>query len=138
TRLIDMGVEDYLLTSTVNAIAAQRLVRTLCSRCREPYEAMPEILQRLGLVHARRPVILHNAKGCEACRNTGFSGRTSILELLPVSDRIRHAILGGEDAGQILKHALDEGMQPMRAHGYAKALNGITTIEEVLRATRNV
>ena len=138
TRLIDMGVEDYLLTSTVNAIAAQRLVRTLCVKCREPYEAMPEMLRRLGLEHARRPVILYNQKGCEACRHTGFAGRTSILELLPVSDKIRHAILAGEDAGQILKHALGEGMQTMRAHGFAKALNGITTVEEVLRATRNV
>jgi type II secretory ATPase GspE/PulE/Tfp pilus assembly ATPase PilB-like protein len=99
---------------------------------------MPEMLKRLGLEHARRPVILHNQKGCEACRHTGFSGRTSILELLPVGDKIRHAILAGEDAGQILKHALDAGMQTMRAHGFAKALNGITTIEEVLRATRNV
>src|SRR5215831_15399920 len=138
TRLIDMGVEDYLLTSTVNAIAAQRLVRTLCVKCREPYEAMPEMLKRLGLEHARRPVILHNQKGCEACRHTGFSGRTSIVEILPVTDKIRHAILAGEDAGQILTHALAEGMQTMRAHGFGKALNGVTTIEEVLRATRNV
>jgi len=138
TRLIDMGVEDYLLTSTVNAIAAQRLVRTLCERCREPYEAMPEMIERLGLQHARRPVILYKAKGCEHCRHTGFSGRTSILELLPVSEKLRHAILAGEDAGQIQRHALAEGMQTMRAHGFAKALAGITTLEEVLRATRNV
>ena len=138
TRLIDMGVEDYLLTSTVNAIAAQRLVRTLCLKCREPYEAMPEMLARLGLEHARRPVTLYNQKGCEDCRHTGFVGRTSIVELLAVSDKVRHAVLAGEDAGQILKHALAEGMQTMRAHGFAKALNGVTTVEEVLRATRNV
>ena len=138
TRLIDMGVEDYLLTSTVNAIAAQRLVRTLCVKCRQPYEAMPEMLKRLSLEHARRPVVLYSQKGCEACRHTGFVGRTSILELLPVGDRVRHAVLAGEDASQILKHALEEGMQTMRAHGFAKAVAGITTIEEVLRATRNV
>ena len=138
TRLIDMGVEDYLLTSTVNAIAAQRLVRTLCPKCREPYEAMDELLERFVLSNLKRPVILHNPKGCDACRHTGFAGRTSIVELLPVSDAIRHAILSGADAGAILKLALSEGMQTMRAHGFAKALAGQTTVDEVLRATRNI
>jgi general secretion pathway protein E len=139
TRLIDMGVEDYLLTSTVNAIAGQRLVRTLCTACREPFEALPEVVARLGLDDAgMRAITLYRANGCEACRHTGYSGRTSILELLPVTDRIRHAILAGEDAGQIQKHALAEGLQSMRAHGFTKARLGITTIEEVVRATRTV
>ena len=138
TRLIDMGVEDYLLTSTVNAIAAQRLVRTLCVQCREPYEALAELVERFDLPAGGRPVTLHRAKGCEACRHTGFSGRTSIVELLSLSDPLRHAILSGADAGAIQKLALSEGMQTMRAHGFRKARAGETTIEEVLRATRNV
>jgi general secretion pathway protein E len=138
TRLIDMGVEDYLLTSTLNAIAAQRLVRTLCLACRESYTAMPEMLDRFGLDDTGEHVVLYRPKGCEACRHTGFSGRTSILELLPVSDEIRQAILSGQDAGRIQKVALDQGMRTMRAHGLAKALLGTTTVEEVLRATRSV
>jgi len=139
TRLIDMGVEDYLLTSTVNAIAAQRLVRTLCENCREPYVAMDELLERLELGDAtRKHVTLYRAKGCDLCRHTGYVGRTSILELLPVTYAVRQAVLDGADAGAIQKIALGEGMQTMRAHGLAKAMTGHTTVEEVLRATRNV
>ncbi len=140
TRLIDMGVEDYLLTSTVNAIAGQRLVRTLCTECREPFEALPEFSARVELNDSAggKPIVLYRAKGCDACRHTGYSGRTSILELLPITGRIRQSILAGEDAGQIQRHALAEGLQTMRAHGLAKVRAGITTVEEVMRATRSV
>jgi general secretion pathway protein E len=138
TRLIDMGVEDYLLTSTINAIAGQRLVRMLCSQCRKPFEAMPELLQRLGLAEHKSPVILHKPVGCAQCSHTGYRGRTSIVELLTVSDRIRHAILSNTDAGEIEKIARSEGMGTMNAHGLQKAIAGVTTVEEVLRVTRSV
>src|SRR5215813_13116838 len=95
TRLLDMGVQDYLITSTVNGIAAQRLVRTLCPRCRVPYPALPELIQQLGL---RRyggdgELTLHRAVGCEDCHGTGFHGRTSLFESLTMSDALRRLVL---------------------------------------------
>lgn len=140
TRLLDMGVEDYLLTSTVNGVAAQRLVRTLCPNCREPYEPLPELRERVGLPqhlsngHAQ----LFRAVGCEQCSHTGFRGRTSIIEILPITDPIRQAVLKSADAASIDQIARQMGMQTMRMHGLKKALAGITSIEEVLRVTRSV
>jgi general secretion pathway protein E len=140
TRLIDMGVEDYLLTSTVNGVAAQRLVRTLCPNCREPFELLAELHEKFGLppelLDAK--IQLYRAKGCEQCSNTGYRGRTSIIEILPISDPIRQAVLKSTDAAAIDRIARDMGMQTMRMHGVKKALAGITTIEEVMRVTRAV
>ena len=140
TRLLDMGVEDYLLTSTMNGVAAQRLVRTLCSACRRPYEPFPEIISRLELdrLADHNPVVLHRAVGCAACGHTGYKGRTAILEVLTMSDALRQAVLKNADSSTINRIAIDAGMQTMRVHGLRKALAGSTTIEEVLRATRVV
>ena len=138
TRLLDMGVEDYLLTSTINGVAAQRLVRTLCPACREPYEPLPEMVEKLGLVHLAkgRPLLLHRAGACESCNHTGYRGRSAIVEVLSVDDRIRQAILKNADAGAIERMATEAGMQTMYAHGLKKALMGVTTIEDVMRVTR--
>jgi general secretion pathway protein E len=137
TRLLDMGVEDYLVTSTVTGVLAQRLVRKLCLRCREPYKALPELVQQLRLPAAGE-VVLHRARGCEACRGTGYLGRISVLEFLIVSDAIRRLILSHAEAGEIHRVGVAEGMSSMYEDGLAKALAGTTSLEEVLRVTRDV
>jgi general secretion pathway protein E len=135
TRLLDMGVEDYLLTSTINGIAGQRLLRKLCSACSEAYEPIPELVARLHLDRftGGGPIMLRRAVGCSQCHHTGYRGRTSIVEVLTASDAIRQAVLKSTDSSQVLKIALDEGMQTMATHGLKKAIAGVTTIDEVLR-----
>jgi general secretion pathway protein E len=136
TRLLDMGIEDYLLTSTVNGIAAQRLVRTLCPACREEYEPMPELIEKLQLPTTAARSTLHRAVGCAECNGTGYRGRSSIVEILAMTDEIRHAVLKSADAGRLHALAVESGMQTMYEHGLSKALAGVTSIEEVLRVTR--
>ena len=133
-----MGVEDYLLTSTINGVAAQRLVRTLCPQCRESYEPLPEMVEKLSLqsLSAGGPLRLYRAIGCEHCNRTGYRGRSSIVEILPISDPIRQAMLSSADAASLHRLALTLGMRTMRDHGLKKALAGTTTIDEVFRATR--
>ena len=138
TRLLDMGVEDYLLTSTVNGILAQRLVRTLCPQCREPYEVIPEVIDELKLRRyvSDGPVRLYRPAGCEACNSIGYYGRAAIMELLVISDDIRRLVLQHADAGEIFRQAQREGMWSMYEDGLSKAVSGVTTVEEVLRVTQ--
>ena len=140
TRLLDMGVEDYLLTSTLTGIAAQRLVRQLCPKCREPYVAMAEIVDQFGL-RQHRPdgeITLFHARGCEACNGRGYLGRTVVMEALKMTDRIRALVLRHADAAELQRAAVEEGMRTMFEDGVTKALDGITTLEEVMRTTRDV
>ena len=138
TRLLDMGVEDYLLTSTINGLVAQRLVRTLCAHCREPFEAMPSLVDRMQLnrFSDKNSIVLHRAVGCHRCNNTGYFGRTTILEVLAMSDAVRQLVLQRAEARLIQKTAAEEGMETMYAHGMHKVMSGVTTVEEVLRVTR--
>ena len=137
TRMLDMGVEDYLLTSTVNSILAQRLVRTLVPAHREPYEVLPEMAQEIGLTQfgkqdkymVYRPIPTEEIP-------SGYRGRTSILELLTMSDPIRRLIMRHGTAGEIQDLAVSEGMQTMYRDGLSKCLQGITTLDEVLRVTQ--
>ncbi len=140
TRLLDMGVEDYLLTSTLSGVAAQRLVRTLCRHCRESYPAMPELVQQLGLSRYTddEEILLYRAKGCAECNGAGFFGRTAIVETLVVSDRIRQLILRRSEVKELHVAAVDEGMATMYDDGMEKALAGETSVEEVLRVTRDM
>ena len=138
TRLLDMGVEDYLLTSTVNAVLGQRLVRSLCHHCREAYTPTDELVLRLGL---RRyagdgPVTLYQAVGCEHCGHSGYRGRNAIVELLVMTDAIRQLVLKHCDAGEITRVAAKAGMLSMLDDGLRKAMAGETTIEEVRRVTQ--
>jgi len=137
-RLLDMGVDDYLLTSTVNGILAQRLVRTLCTHCREPHVALPEVVDGMQLRRfADAPQItLYRPVGCSECGGTGYSGRVSIVELLTMTDSVRALVMRHVTAGEVRKQAIAEGMQTMFENGLAKAVAGVTTIEEVLRVTR--
>ena len=136
-RLLDMGVEDYLLTSAIIGIQAQRLVRRLCTECREPYEPVDEVIERweLDRFGDGKALTLHRPKGCEHCGNTGYAGREAILEMLQMSDSIRDLVLKRCDVGDITREAVAQGMVPMRDDGLRKALAGETTIEEVLRVT---
>ncbi|MCZ6727780.1 MAG: type IV-A pilus assembly ATPase PilB [Acidobacteria bacterium] len=138
TRLMDMGVAEYLLASTINGVVAQRLVRTLCTDCREPYPVLPEMAAQLDLAHhtAADPVTLYRAVGCETCDGTGFHGRTSIIETLVVDDAVRRLILQRAPAIDIQRAAVERGMRTMHHDGLAKALAGVTTVEEVVRVTR--
>ena len=140
-RLLDMGMEDYLLTSTVIGIQAQRLVRTLCPQCRKTYHALPEVIAQTGLgrfVTTEGPVTLYAPVGCDACANTGFIGRVAIMEVLPMTDGIRALVMRHATSGDIQKQAVNENMQTMYEHGLRKVLAGTTTLEEVLRVTREV
>ena len=137
TRMLDMGVEDYLLTSTVNAILAQRLVRTLDPDSREPYELLPELAQEIGvteLVDSDRYVFYRPLTTEE--NPTGYRGRTSILELLTMTDPVRRLVMQHATSGDIQDQAVSEGMRTMYQDGLMKCLRGITTLDEVLRVTQ--
>ncbi len=138
-RLLDMGMQDYLLTSTLISIQAQRLVRTLCRECRRTYRALPEVVAETGLgrfVEAVGEVTLFEPVGCEACAHTGFIGRVAIMEIMPMSDGLRSLVMHHANSGEIQKQAVAEGMMTMYEHGLRKVLAGTTTLEEVLRVTR--
>ena len=137
-RLLDMGMDDYLLTSTVNGILAQRLVRTLCKHCRQAHPALPEVIEEMQLRRytAANPVTLYRPVGCEECGGTGYSGRVSIIELLVMTDTIRGMIMRHVTSGEVRQQAIADGMQTMYENGLSKAVAGVTTIEEVLRVTR--
>jgi general secretion pathway protein E len=137
TRLLDMGVEDYLVTSTITGVLAQRLVRKLCQACREPYVALPELVAQLRL-SANGDVVLHRPRGCDACRGTGYTGRIAVMEFLVISDTIRRLVLRHAESGEIHRAGAAEGLHSMYEDGLTKALLGITSLEEVLRVTREV
>ena len=138
TRLLDMGVEDYLLTSTVNGIVAQRLVRLICDDCSAPKPVLGEIVDELGLdrfFQGAEPVLAEGT-GCAACNGTGYRGRTGIVEILTMTDAVRKAIVARAGAQDVQRAATDAGMTTMFEDGIKKAVAGITTLEEVLRVTR--
>ncbi|MEN8259345.1 MAG: type II secretion system ATPase GspE [Pseudomonadota bacterium] len=137
TRLLDMGLEDYLLTSTVNGILAQRLVRRLCPHCREAYPALPEVVEEMQLRRftPEGDVLLYKPVGCKECGGIGYRGRMAILEFLVMTDGLRRLILAHEDAIKLEQAAIAEGMVTMYDYGLTKAVAGLTTIEEVLRVT---
>ncbi len=134
TRLADMGVEPYLVASTVEGVLAQRLVRTLCMKCRRPYTPNPDELPVDFPV--KGDVELYGPIGCNACRDSGFTGRSGVFELLVNHGEIRRLCVEQASTGDIRDHALRHGMVTLRQYGYRKALAGETTIEEVVRITR--
>ncbi|MCX8122971.1 MAG: type II secretion system ATPase GspE [Spirochaetes bacterium] len=136
TRLLDMGVEPFLIASSVNAFLAQRLVRTICPYCKQSYKPDPVVLKDLGLKSSQiQGKKLYRGKGCDKCINTGYLGRTGIYELLPITNDIRKLIMEHADAVQIKEKAIANGMKTLLQDGIEKALQGITTLEEVLRVS---
>ena len=137
TRLLDMGLEEYLLASTVNGILAQRLVRKLCGECKAPYQPPEPMVNDLRL---RRfipsgQITLYKPTGCPACGNTGYRGRMAITEFLQMTDTLRKLIMAHEESGLIQKMAIEEGMTTMFENGIVKVADGLTTPEEVMRVT---
>ena len=134
-RLLDLGIPDYLVAATLEAVLAQRLVRRICDACRATYEPEPE---RVALL-ARRPVgrglILTRGIGCAECRGTGYRGRVGLFELLLVTDELREALSRGARRPALVQLAIEQGMVPLRADGWLKVETGLTTIDEVLRVT---
>jgi general secretion pathway protein E len=138
TRLVDMGVEPFLVASTVEAVMAQRLVRTLCPKCKERYEPKREDLPKDfpwdDFVQGGRP--LYQPKGCRACRQLGFEGRQGIFELCITTDAVRQLAHDRASSWEIRKAARANGMRTLREDAWLKVLGGVTTIDEVLRATK--
>ena len=136
TRLIDMGVEPFLVSSSVNAVMAQRLVRRICPECKEAYMPAPEYIESLNLPPEFRGATLWRGQGCEACLNTGYQGRQGIYELMVFSEQIKSLILTTSDAGQIKRAAAADpaySMTTLRQDGLRQVLEGQTTLEEVFR-----
>jgi general secretion pathway protein E len=137
TRLIDMKIEPFLISSSVMAILAQRLVRVLCKECREPYEITPAEITELEFKTAVGATVYRaKAKGCEACFHTGYLGRKAIYELLIVDDSIRQLIMKSTDAATIKVAAMQNGMRTLRQDGANNVLQGITSVDEVVRVTQ--
>ena len=138
TRLRDMGVESFLLASSINAILAQRLIRVICESCKESYLPDPSELERIGLQPSQlRDGLAFRGRGCEACLHTGYHGRTGIHEFMVMDDSIKKMILQTSDASQIKKHARASGMKTLLQGGAEKVMSGITTIEEVYRVAQS-
>jgi general secretion pathway protein E len=136
TRLVDMGVEPFLISSSLVACVAQRLVRLLCTHCRDAYVPTDEELDEVGLSHDEaRSRQIYRAKGCAHCHGSGYRGRTAIYELLVVDDAIRKLITRGIDAKAIQAEAIRRGMRTLRFDGASKVLAGLTSVSEVLRQT---
>jgi general secretion pathway protein E len=134
TRLVDMGVERFLVASSLVAVLAQRLVRVLCTQCREPYDATTEELAELGL-RSSHQVQVYRPGSCERCNYTGYRGRLGIFELMLIDDAIRELVAQNVDAKRIKRQAIVSGMRALRVDGARKVLRGATSVAEVLRAT---
>jgi general secretion pathway protein E len=135
TRLEDMGVEPYLVSSVLDGVLAQRLVRRICEGCRVPDAPAPADLEGLG-VAADGPYTLYRGKGCDDCRGTGYRGRFGIYELFPITEDVRSLVLRRASTPEIRRHAVEAGMTSLRLDGWMKARNGLTTVEEILRVTQ--
>jgi type II secretion system protein E len=135
TRLLDMGVEPYLVASVLEGVLAQRLVRLVCLACRVPCEPEPKELRAMGVDGVPPGVTLARGKGCPECRGTGYRGRTGIYELLVMTEEFRSLTLRKTPGHEIRQRAVAAGMVTLRQDGWAKCCQGLTTIDEVLRVT---
>lgn len=141
-RLIDLGAEPFLLASVINASVAQRIVRKICPFCKEQYEPTPQVQENIRMVLGEilpkaykdgQPILLTRGKGCNECSGTGYHGRVAIFEVLKISSVINKMILQSASAKEIEMQAKKEGLIIMKEDGYLKALEGVTSIEEILR-----
>jgi len=136
TRLLDLGLEPYLVTATLEAIVAQRLVRKICTNCRAEFEPTEEMLGGLDLrPEDVRGRTFYFGRGCEACNNTGYKGRTGIFEIMHIDNSLRDLIMQGSSTNVIREEAKKRGMRTLRDSGLMAVYDGITTIEEVIMAT---
>lgn len=140
-RLLDMGIEPFLIASSVNALQGQRILRKLCTHCKYPYTPPPEVVENikfvLGPLSPIKDFQLYKGKGCGECGNLGYQGRVGIYEVLAVSDKIMRLILERASTSELEKQAIAEGMITMKQDGYLKVLEGLTSLEEVLRVAQD-
>jgi general secretion pathway protein E len=136
TRLVDMGIEPFLVSSSVIAVLAQRLVRVVCADCRQPYNPPEAELTRIGLGGVRLTKPIFKPAGCKLCRNTGYRGRTAITELMVVDDDVRSLVMQKADGSMIRRACTAKGMKLLRQDGADRILAGQTTVEELLRVTQ--
>jgi type IV pilus assembly protein PilB len=134
TRLDDMGIEPFLISSSILMACAQRLVRRICSNCKEEFVPEPEIIEKLALKDVKETLFYHGS-GCDRCKGRGYSGRAALIEALPISEAVRRLIIKRASAAIIKNQAVTEGMKTLRMVGIEKALEGVTTLEEVWRVT---
>jgi type IV pilus assembly protein PilB len=136
TRLLDMGVEPFLIAATVEAVIGQRLVRMICTNCKEEYEPTDDMLMQLNLSREDvREKRFFYGKGCDNCNNTGYKGRSAVFEIMTMTDRIRELLQQRASTSAIRQIAREQGMRTMRENGLLKIYDGTTTIEEVVRET---
>jgi general secretion pathway protein E len=136
TRLVDMGIEPFLVSSSVIAVLAQRLMRVVCADCRQAYTPSDAELTRIGLGGVRLTKPIYKPVGCKACRNTGYRGRTAVTELMVVDDDVRALVMQKADGSMIRRACTAKGMKLLRQDGADRILAGQTTIEELLRVTQ--
>ncbi len=136
-RLMNMGIEPFLVATSVNLIVAQRLVRRICSDCKEPIEMPTRRADRRRLLARRdaKTVQLFKGRGCERCNNTGYKGRVGLYEVMEIDDEIRELILSGASSVELRTKAIEDGMITLRGSGLQKIRDGVTTVEEVVRET---
>jgi general secretion pathway protein E len=135
-RLVDMGAEDYLLSSSILGVLAQRLVRVICEKCKAEVQNDPAFLREIGMNKNGESTITYQGQGCKECSGTGYSGRIGIFELMLMDDDIRHLTITEADSNTLRKQAAQNGMRGLREDGWDKARQGITTVSEVLRVTQ--
>jgi general secretion pathway protein E len=136
TRLVDMGIEPFLVSSSVLAVIAQRLVRMVCQDCRQPYDPSDAELARIGLQRNQLTKSIYRPTGCKLCRNTGYRGRMAIQELMIMDDEVRGLVMQKADASMIRRACTSRGMTLLRQDGADRIMAGLTTIEELLRVTQ--
>jgi type IV pilus assembly protein PilB len=140
-RLLDMGAEPFLVASSLIGVVAQRLVRKVCAHCKAPFTPTPDLIKSLNLdklMNGQKETRLVKGAGCQQCRNTGYSGRLGIYEILPIDEAIRNLIVAKSSSTTIRNQAIQAGFAGLRLHGLAAALKGLTTLEEVLRVTQEI
>jgi type IV pilus assembly protein PilB len=131
-----MGIEPFLVASSVNLIAAQRLARVICPNCKTPIQVSPQMLLNLGVLPDElQGITCYKGAGCPQCNNTGYKGRVALYEVMPVREEIRELILQGASASEIKKEAIRLGMKTLRQSALTKLREGLTTVEEVLKST---
>jgi type IV pilus assembly protein PilB len=136
SRLMNMGIEPFLVASSVNLICAQRLVRRVCAKCKEDHPHAPQALVEAGFTpEEAEKVVPKKGKGCETCNNTGYKGRVGLYEVMEITEELRELILVGASALELKRKAVEEGMITLRRSGLHKVMDGVTTIEEVARET---
>ncbi len=136
SRLLDFGIEPFLVSSSILAVLAQRLVRKLCPDCKEPYMPSAVELSRLGLTPGEIPNAIYRGKGCRLCRNTGYKGRIAIQELMVMDDEVRALVMQNSDGATLRRHCTAGGMKLLRQDGTDRVIAGETSVSELLRVTQ--